>query len=105
MRLLPSWWVGQLVRHGVNNYGRGAISVLCGIGNVRSRAASLRGRSTGMVPGKYFENIYRWHGVRLESGMRVDPIESCGVSSIPGCAVYNVVVAVVANRPAGIAYR
>ena len=43
----------------VNNYTRGVISVLCGIGDVRSRAVSLRGRSTGMMPEQYFENTYR----------------------------------------------
>ena len=39
----------------VNHYTRGVISVLCGIGDVRSRAVSLHGHSTGMGPEQYFD--------------------------------------------------
>ena len=48
----------------VNHYTPGVISVLCGIGDVRSRAVSLRGRSTEMASGR----------IQLECGVRVNSI-------------------------------
>ena len=90
--------VVSVPRGKVNNYTRGVISVLCGIGDVRSRVASLHGRSTGMAPREYFENTYRWHNVWLESGIQMNRIVSCGVPDVSVCTVYNVVVAVATNE-------
>ncbi len=72
----------------VNNYTRGVISVLCGIGDVRSRAVSLHGRSTGMTPGH----------IRLECGVRVNPIVSYCIPDVSCCVVCDVVVAAIADE-------
>ena len=72
--------------------------MLCGIGDVRSRAVSLHGRSTGMTREQYFENTYREHNIRLECGVRVNPIVSYCIPNVSYCTVCDVVVAAVADE-------
>ena len=66
--------------------------MLCGIGDVRNRAAPFRGRSTGMTPEYRFENTYRSHDIRLECGVRVDPIVFHCIFDVSCCTICGVVV-------------
>ena len=81
----------------VNHCTCGIISVLCGIGDVRNRAAPLCGRNIGMMPEHYFENIYRSHNIRLECEAKVNPIVSYCILGVSYCTIRDIAVIVVAD--------
>ena len=59
----------------VSQHTDSAISVLCGRGEVRGRAAPFRGRSIGMAPEHHFETAHRSHDL----GIAIATVAVCGV--------------------------